>query len=63
MEFPTDQSKLTFWKSGSGVFTTRVSLRHMLSCKHAFSANQRARTVLDILWKDLLKTGSLDNAI
>ena len=27
-DFSTDQSKVTFWKSGGGVFTTCVSLRH-----------------------------------
>ena len=27
-DFSTGQSKLTFWKSGGGVFTTRVSLGH-----------------------------------
>ena len=38
-DFSTDQSKLTFWKCGGGLFTTWVSLRHTTMftywCKHA----------------------------
>ena len=51
-DFSTDQSKLTFLKSGGGVFTTRVSLRHttMSTYSHANTPpGQSERAIFYIL--------------
>ena len=51
-DFSTDQSKLTCWKCGDGVFTTWVSLSHnhvYILMQTGLSANQSMCTILVIL--------------